>query len=412
MNKLVVQKFGGTSLQDLTCLNRVANHIIRTRNEGYDVIAVVSAMGDTTDTLIELARSVQKEPAPREYDMLLATGEQVAISLLSMALQREGCPARSLTASQVRLETDDNHKRARIKDIKGDAAREALARGEVVIIAGFQGCTSAGEVTTLGRGGSDTSAVAIAAAFSASECQIYTDVDGIYTADPRVEPSARRLKQISYDAMLEMASLGAKVVQTRAVEFASKYQVPLRVLSTERPDEGTIVTSEALLMENPKVTGIAFSLKEAKISVQGIPNKPTLPAEVLGPVAEAGIDVDMIIQNVPVKGEIDLTFTVSREHYADAMAILDKITPGLGAANLVGDEKIAKISLIGVGMRNHAMVACNMFKTLADQGIALHLIATSEIKVSVLVDEKYTEQGVRALHNAFGLAEAAAGNKE
>ncbi|NKN32286.1 aspartate kinase [Marichromatium bheemlicum] len=401
---LIVQKYGGTSVGSVERIEAVADRVKRWREQGNQVVVVVSAMSGETDRLVGLARQIQSRPEPRELDVLLSTGEQVTIALLSMALAARGCPARSYTGAQVHILTDSVHNKARIRDI--DAARVGadLEAGRVVVIAGFQGVDEEGDITTLGRGGSDTSAVAIAAALKADECQIYTDVDGVYTTDPRVEPKARKLDRITFEEMLEMASLGSKVLQIRAVEFAGKYQVPLRVLSSFGEGEGTLITFEEDEVEDAKIAGIAFSRDEAKLTILGVPDRPGVAHEILGEIAAANIEVDMIIQNVAAEAATtDFTFTVQRGDYVRALEILQARAATLGARQVLGDEQIVKISLVGVGMRSHAGIASRMFETLAREGINIRMISTSEIKISVVVDERYLELGVRALHDAFGL---------
>ncbi|GAB0148326.1 MULTISPECIES: aspartate kinase [Marichromatium] len=401
---LIVQKYGGTSVGSVERIQAVADRVKRWRDQGNQVVVVVSAMSGETDRLMGLARQIQMRPEPRELDVLLSTGEQVTIALLSMALAARGCPARSYTGAQVHILTDSVHNKARIRDI--DAARVGadLEAGRVVVVAGFQGVDESGDITTLGRGGSDTSAVAIAAALKADECQIYTDVDGVYTTDPRVEPKARKLDRITFEEMLEMASLGSKVLQIRSVEFAGKYQVPLRVLSSFGEGEGTLITFEEDEVEDAKIAGIAFSRDEAKLTILGVPDRPGVAHEILGEIAAANIEVDMIIQNVAAEeATTDFTFTVQRGDYARALEILQARAEALGARQVLGDEQIVKISLVGVGMRSHAGIASRMFETLAREGINIRMISTSEIKISVVVDERYLELGVRALHDAFGL---------
>lgn len=400
---LIVQKYGGTSVGSVQRIAEVAERIIRAREQGHQVVAVVSAMGGETDKLIQLAESVTTEPDPREYSVLVATGEQVSMSLLTIALLARGHPARSFTGAQAGIRTSDAYKKARILDINCQAIQAALSEGYITVIAGFQGVDHEGNITTLGRGGSDTTAVALAAALKADECQIYTDVDGVYTTDPRVVPEARRLSRITFEEMLEMASLGAKVLQIRSVEFAGKYNVPMRVLSSFTEGPGTLITFERAGMEQPKVSGIAFNRNEAKLTIIGIPHRPGVAYRVLGPVSGANIEIDMIIQNVAVNDRIDLTFTVQRDDYQRTLEILDKVATELGAGGISGDNKIAKLSLVGVGMRSHAGIASTMFEALGREGINIQLISTSEIKISVVVDEKYLELGVRALHSAFSL---------
>jgi len=400
---LLVQKYGGTSVGNLDRIKKVADQVIRTRAEGHDVVVVLSAIGGETDRLIGLADAIHAHHDPREYAVLVSTGEQVSIALLSMELIARGCPARSFTGKQAGFVTNSQHKKARILDIRIQAIQAALSDGHVAVVAGFQGVDEAGDITTLGRGGSDTSAVALAASLKVDECQIYTDVDGVYTTDPRVVPSAKRLDRITFEEMLELSSLGAKVLQIRAVEFAGKFNVPLRVLSSFRDGVGTLITYEDETMEQPLVSGIAFNRNEAKITVVGLQDKPGVAAGILGPISEHNIDVDMIVQNIAKEGRIDFSFTIHRDDYQKTLALLDEIISNLEAEKVVSDNKIAKISLVGVGMRSHAGIANTMFTTLGGEGINIQLITTSEIKVSVVVDEKYLELGVRALHTAFGL---------
>ena len=404
---LIVQKYGGTSVGTPERIQAVADKIIGYRRKGHRLVVVVSAMSGETDRLLGLAAAMSERPSPRELDVLLATGEQTTIALLSMALEERGCAARSYTGAQVQILTDDAHNKARIRDIDAERIRADLEDGRVVVVAGFQGVDENGNITTLGRGGSDTTAVALAAALKADECQIFTDVDGVYTTDPRVVPGARRLERITFEEMLEMASLGSKVLQIRAVEFAGKYNVPLRVLSSFEEGEGTLITYEEEGMEQALISGIAFNRDEAKLTVLGVPDQPGVAYLILGPIAEANIEVDMIIQNVAPDGQTtDFTFTVHRNDYDRALEILERIAGELGAREVSGDPKIVKISLVGVGMRSHAGIASTMFETLAREGINIRMISTSEIKVSVVVDEKYLELAVRALHEAFHLDEA------
>ncbi len=401
---LIVQKYGGTSVGSIDRIRAVAERVKRWRDKGDHVVVVVSAMSGETDRLIGLAKQVQDRPVPRELDVLLSTGEQVTIALLSMALESQGCPARSYTGAQVHILTDSAYNKARIRDIDAARVRGDLDAGRVVVIAGFQGIDGQGNITTLGRGGSDTSAVAIAAALKAHECQIYTDVDGVYTTDPRVEPKARKLDRITFEEMLEMASLGSKVLQIRSVEFAGKYKVPLRVLSSFDEGEGTLITFEEELVEDAQISGIAFSRDEAKLTVLGVPDQPGVAHKILGTIAEANIEVDMIVQNIaPDEATTDFTFTVHRNDYERALEILKGSMIGRSARQILGDARIVKISLVGVGMRNHAGIASRMFGALAREGINIRMISTSEIKISVVVDEKYLELGVRALHEAFQL---------
>ena len=408
---LIVQKYGGTSVGNTERIENVANKVIDWRGRGHQVVVVVSAMSGETDRLIGLAKNITSRPSPRELDVLLATGEQVTIALLCIALEKCGCPARSYTGGQARILTDNAHNKARIQDIKADSIRADLDAGRVVVVAGFQGVDEEGNITTLGRGGSDTTGVALAAALHADECQIYTDVDGVYTTDPRVVPEARRLDRITFEEMLEMASLGSKVLQIRSVEFAGKHNVPLRVLSSFQEGPGTLITfeeaNEAKQMENVLISGIAFNRDEAKLTVQGVPDRPGIAFSILGSVSAANIEVDMIIQNIGRDGTTDFTFTVHRNDYERTLEILNEQATRLGAREVSGDGKIAKLSLVGIGMRSHAGVASKMFEALAREGINIRMISTSEIKISVVIDEKYLELGVRALHEAFGLEKAA-----
>lgn len=400
---LIVQKYGGTSVGNPERIEKVAEKVIKWRNEGHDLVVVVSAMSGETNRLIDLAKTIDPNPVPRELDVMISTGEQVTIALLAMAIEKRGIPARSYTGAQVHILTDSAFNKARIVEIDDKRMRDDLAKGRVVVVAGFQGVDDQGNITTLGRGGSDTTAVALAAALKADECQIYTDVDGVYTTDPRVVPEARRLDRITFEEMLEMASLGSKVLQIRSVEFAGKYNVPLRVLSSFAEGGGTLITYEEEGMEEPLISGIAFNRDEAKLTIVGVPDQPGVAYRILGPVGEANIEVDMIIQNVGEDGTTDFTFTVHRNDYNKALSILERTAKELGAREVLGDNKIVKISLVGVGMRSHAGIASNMFKTLAQENINIRMISTSEIKISVVVDEKYLELAVRALHSAFGL---------
>ena len=401
---LIVQKFGGTSVGTVERIALVADKVAEFRRQGHDIVVAVSAMSGETNRLIALANEIQAEPTPRELDVLVSTGEQVTIALLSMALNERGCPARSYTGSQIRILTDSVHNKARIKSIDQENIRADLAAGRVVVVAGFQGADEDNNITTLGRGGSDTTAVALAAALNADECQIYTDVDGVYTTDPRVVDKARRLDRITFEEMLEMASLGSKVLQIRAVEFASKYNVPLRVLHSFQDGPGTLISSEEdTTMETPAISGIAFTRDEAKLSILGVPDIPGVAYRVLGPVSDANIEVDVIVQNVGEDKTNDITFTVHRNDMAKAEAILEGISKELGAREVVTDSKIAKVSIVGVGMRSHAGIASKMFKTLADINTNIILITTSEIKISVVIDEDFLELAVRALHTAFDL---------
>ncbi|GMV69158.1 MAG: aspartokinase [Pseudomonadota bacterium] len=400
---LIVQKYGGTSVGTIERIEQVARKVIAARERGDRVVVVVSAMSGETDRLLGLARQIAPRPEPREVDVLIATGEQVTIALLAMTLQKLGCPARSYTGAQVPIVTDAAHGKARIAHIDAARMQSDLDAGRVVVVAGFQGVDPEGNITTLGRGGSDTTGVALAAALKADECQIFTDVDGVYTADPRIVPTARRLDRITFEEMLELASLGAKVLQIRSVEFAGKYNVPLRVLSTFQEGPGTLITYEEQPVEEVIISGIAHNRDEAQITVSGIPDQPGVAYRVLGPVADANIEVDMIVQNVARDGTTDLTFTVHRNDHERAVDILRARQAELGAREIAGDVAIAKVSVVGVGMRSHAGVAARMFSTLAAEGINIRMISTSEIKISVVVGEKYVELAVRALHEAFAL---------
>jgi aspartate kinase len=402
---LIVQKYGGTSVGSTQRIEHVASKIKRWCNEGHSLVVVTSAMSGETDRLIGLARAINPQIGGRELDVLLATGEQVTIALLSMALEKRSCPAVSYTGAQVNILTDSVHNKARIVEINVARVRLDLADGKVVVVAGFQGVDEHGNITTLGRGGSDTTAVALAAALKADECQIYTDVDGVYTTDPHVVPQARRLGRMTFEEMLEMASLGSKVLQIRSVEFAGKYNVPLRVLSTFQDGEGTLITCEEEAMEQALISGIAFNRDEAQLTIAGVPDQPGVAYEILGPISDANIEVDMIVQNVGVDGTTDFTFTVHRNDFNRAHTILANITRKLKAREMAGDTQIVKISLVGVGMRSHAGIASQMFKALAAEGINIRMISTSEIKISVVVDEKYLELGVRALHEVFELSQ-------
>ena len=401
---LIVQKYGGTSVGSTERIGAVADKVIGWRDKGHDVVVVVSAMSGETNRLIDLAGEISARPVPRELDVLLATGEQVTIALLSMALEERGCPAKSYTGSQVHIRTDSAHNKARIREIDDLSIHADLKAGRVVVVAGFQGVDEHGNITTLGRGGSDTTAVALAAALKADECQIYTDVDGVYTTDPRVVPEARRLTRITFEEMLEMASLGSKVLQIRSVSFAGRYNVPLRVLSSFEEGEGTLITYEDEEMEQALISGIAFNRDEAKLTIVGVPDKPGIAHQLLGPVADANIEVDMIVQNIAPDGATtDFTFTVHRNDYARALDILEGVARALGAQEVSGDDRIVKVSLVGVGMRSHAGIASTMFGALAKEGVNIRMISTSEIKISVVVDEKYLELAVRTLHDAFQL---------
>ncbi len=403
---LIVQKFGGTSVGTSERIKSVAGRISAFQIAGHQLVVVVSAMSGETNRLVALAKEIQPDPDPREFDVVLATGEQVTIGLLCMALLERGVKARSYTGGQVSILTDSSHTKARIRKIDEERIRADLADGRIVVVAGFQGVDAEGNVTTLGRGGSDTTAVALAAALKADECQIYTDVDGVYTTDPRIVPEARRLKSVTFEEMLEMASLGSKVLQIRSVEFAGKYKVPLRVLSSfQEQGEGTLITfEEDAKMEEAVISGIAFNRDEAKITVMGVPDRPGIAYAILGPIGDANIDVDMIIQNAGVDGLTDLSFTVHRNEYQKALDVLNRqVKDHIKAADIRGDPKICKVSMVGVGMRTHAGIASQMFRTLSEEGINIQMISTSEIKISVVIDEKYMELAVRALHKAFGL---------
>ena len=400
---LIVQKFGGTSVGSVDRINAVADKVIQARKVGHDIVVVVSAMSGETDRLLGLAKDVTDHPSNRELDVLLSTGEQVTIALLSMALEAQQYPARSYTGAQVHIRTDSVHNKARILDIDAARVNKALKEGRIVVIAGFQGIDEDGNITTLGRGGSDTTAVAMAAALDADECHIYTDVDGVYTADPRIVTKARRLECLTYEEMLELASLGTKVLQIRSVEFARKYHVPIRVLSSFEDGPGTLITGEENNMEQALISGIAHNRDEAKLTVVGVPDKPGIAYSILGPIADANIEVDMIVQNVGVDNTTDFTFTVHRNEYENALEILKKTAAELGAKNVSGDNRIVKISVVGIGMRSHAGIASRMFNALAEEGINIMMISTSEIKISVVVDEKYLELGVRTLHSEFEL---------
>jgi len=400
---LYVYKFGGTSVGSVERIKSVAEKVKKAHDLGDQIVVVLSAMSGETNRLIDLAKEMQSQPTARELDVLISTGEQVAVALLSMALHQLGCDATSYTGGQVRILTDSVHTKARIREIDDAKIRADLNDGKVVVVAGFQGVDEFGNITTLGRGGSDTSAVALAAALKADECHIYTDVDGVYTTDPRVEPKARRLDHITFEEMLEMASLGSKVLQIRSVEFAGKYNVALRVLSSFQEGCGTLITYEDSQMESALISGIAFNRDEAKLTITGVPDLPGVAHKILGPIADANIEVDMIVQNIADDASTDFTFTVHRNEYLRAKTILEQTCSELGARKVTGDDSIVKVSIVGVGMRSHAGIASTMFKALADEGINIRMIATSEIKISVVVDEKYLELAVRALHSAFEL---------
>jgi aspartate kinase len=402
---LIVQKYGGTSVGSLDLIRRVAERVHERRRDGTQVVVVVSAMGDSTDRLVDLARGICDEPDSREMDVLLSTGEQVSIALLCMALRARGCAARSYTGSQVRVVTSNVHGRARIENVETARLKADLEAGFVPVVAGFQGVDAEGNVTTIGRGGSDTTAVALAVALKADECQILTDVDGVYTTDPRMVPRARRLDRVTFDEMLELAGQGSRVLHLRSVEFASKYNVPLRVASSFAPGPGTLICREEPRVEAPVVSGIAFNRDEAEITVAGVPDQPGTAHRLLQPVSNASIEVDMIVVNAPHDGKVALTFTVHRDDYAAALKLVTAAAKALGASDVTGDNTVAKLSVVGVGMRSHAGVATRVFETLAREQINVRLVSTSEIKISVLVDEEFLERGVRSLHAAFGLGQ-------
>ena len=410
---LIVQKFGGTSVGTVERIEAVADKIIDFRERGDDIVVVVSAMSGETNRLTALAKDIMEYPTPREMDVLLSTGEQVTIALLSMALEKRGFGARSFTGGQVKILTCETHTKARIREIDGTRIHAQLEQGNVVVVAGFQGVDEHGSITTLGRGGSDTTAVALAAALDADECQIYTDVKGVYTTDPRVVEDAKLLSSITFEEMLELASLGAKVLQIRAVEFAGKYKVPLRVLSSFEEGPGTLISLEGEeKMEDPTIAGIAFERDEAKLTMAGVPDVPGVAYQVIGPVSAAGIEVDVIVQNAAEDGTNDITFTVKRSESDRAKKILDELLPSLQAREVLLDKKIGKVSVVGVGMRSHAGVASKTFKALADENINIQIITTSEIKISVVIEEKYLELAVRSLHSAFELGDPDYGRGE
>ena len=403
---LIVQKFGGSSVADLDRIRQVARIVTETKREGHAVVVVVSAMYGETDRLIRLAQTLT-ESNPREYDALISTGEQMSAALLSLALTALQQPARSYTAAQIPIRTTTDHKKARILDIDPVLLQADIHAGCIPVVTGFQGVGEQGQMTTLGRGGSDITAVALAAALKADECQIYTDVDGVYTSDPKVVPAARRLEKITFNEMMELASLGAKVLQHRSLEFAGKYKVPLRVLSSLRKGPGTLITFEGETVEEALVSGIAFDRHQAKLTIQGIPERPGLASYILGAISKAKIDVDMIVQNVPtVEESIDFSFTIHRNDYSEAFSIVKRVAQEMSARQVFGSDTVAKISLVGVGMRSHAGVASTMFSALGQEGIHIHLITATEIKISAVIDEKYLELGARSLHTAFGLDKA------
>jgi aspartate kinase len=400
---LIVQKYGGTSVGDVDRIKNVARRALAARKAGHEVVLVVSAMSGETNRLLKLVGQVAKRPSERESDVVVATGEQVSVGLVALAIQDLRGKATSFLGHQVRITTDSSFSKARIKSIDAEKIFESLKRGEIAVVAGFQGQDEEGNITTLGRGGSDTTAVAIAAAIKADSCEIYTDVDGVYTADPNICPSAHKLNRISYEEMLELASLGAKVLQIRSVEFAMKYQVPLWVKNSFNEDPGTLVCAEDPSMENLVVSGIAHDKNEAKIALRAVPDIPGVAAKVFGPLADSNIVVDLIVQNISKDGRTDLTFTVGRTDLPKAKELIKKIAKAVKAESFETDDKIAKVSIVGVGMRNHSGVASKMFQVLAKEGINVQMISTSEIKVSCVIDEKYTELAVRSLHTAFGL---------
>jgi aspartate kinase len=398
-----VMKFGGSSVATLDHIRRVAAVVARTRRAGHEVVVVLSAMGDTTDELLAKAQALSSRPNPRELDMLLSSGEQVSVALMAMALRELGFKARSWLGFQVPIRTDSVHAKARIEKVESERLEAELAAGVIPVVAGFQGIDADGQVTTLGRGGSDTTGVALAAALKADECQILTDVDGVYTTDPRMVPQARRLSRVTFEEMLELASLGSRVLQIRSVQFAGKYNVPVRVLHNSGEGEGTLISYEVPDVEAPVVSGIAFSRNEAQVTITGVPDRPGNGYAILNGVSEAHIVVDMIVMNAPRAGVVDFSFSVPREEYEQAMELTRAAATEIGADDVLGSPNVAKISVVGVGMRSHAGVATTMFETLAREGINVRMVSTSEIKISVLIDEKYLELGVRSLHEAFGL---------
>jgi aspartate kinase len=404
---LIVQKYGGTSVGNPDRIKNVARRAVRTQEQGHDVVVVVSAMSGETDKLINLAHQVNENPDPREMDMLVSTGEQVTIALLAMAIQSLGHKAQSFTGRQAGIVSDSVHTKARIEKISCDRVRQAVKDGKIAIVAGFQGNTEQDDVSTLGRGGSDLTAVAVAASLKADFCDIYTDVDGVYTTDPNMVPQARKLDKVSYDEMLELASLGAKVLQTRSVEFAKKYNVPVRVLSSFNDNPGTLVTKEDADMEKVVVSGVAYDKNQVKVTLQGVPDKPGVAAKIFNTISDNNIGVDMIIQNIGEGGLTDMSFTVPKTDAKKIMEVMKKVVAEIGAKNVNLNEDIAKISIVGVGMRSHSGVAAQMFSSLAKEGINILMISTSEIKISCVIDAKYTELAVRVLHDAFGLDKAA-----
>ncbi len=403
--KTIVKKFGGSSVANIDCIQKVAEKVALAHKAGERIVVVLSAMGGETDRLLDLARSLEDDPRGRELDVLLSTGEQVTISLMCMALEALGINAISYTGAQIKILTDSAYNKARIIDIDKDRLNKSLEDGKVAVVAGFQGVDSENHITTLGRGGSDTTAVALAAVLAADECQIFTDVDGVYTTDPRIVPEARRLPEVTYEEMLEMASLGAKVLQIRAVEFASKYDVRLRVLSSFEEGSGTLITTEENIMEQAVISGVTLNRDEAQVMVVGVPDRPGVAGAILGPVADANIEVDMIVQNSGADGATDFTFTVNREDFDITLKILREVAEGLSARDVRGDRNIVKISIVGVGMRSHAGIASRMFRALSAENINILMISTSEIKISIVVDQKYSELGLRTLHSEFELAQ-------
>ena len=412
MAALIVQKYGGTSVGSIDHIKRVAERIAETSNSGKDVVAVVSAMAGKTDELLRMAWEISDQPKQREMDLLLSSGERISSALLTIALNAIGCDAVSMTGRQIGLQTDNTHTRARIKQIDGERCKRYLEKNHVVVVAGFQGINEHGDVTTLGRGGSDTSAVALAVALDADHCEICTDVDGVFTADPRIVPDARKLDTISYDEMLEMSGLGAKVLQLRCVEFAKRYNMPLIVRSSYNNKQGTLISKENPKMEQPVVSGIMYDKNQAKITVKGVPDQPGIAAKLFNALALASVSVDMIIQNISEEGHTDISFTVTTEHLTDAMAEVNKVNEEIHAEKISADASISKISIVGAGMRSHSGIAARMFETLSRENINILMISTSEIKVSCLIDEKYTEQATRTLHTAFDLKTAPVDNSE
>ena len=404
---LIVQKFGGTSVAGVERIRNVARRAVETRKRGNDVVVVVSAMAGVTDQLVAFANEMSPAPDPREYDMLVSTGEQQTIALTAMAIQGLGVPARSFTSAQVKVYTDDDHARARILRIDGTRIREELARGGIPVLPGFQGVTDEGEITTLGRGASDTTAVALAAALQADVCEIFTDVTGVFTSDPRIVPNARKLARVSYDEILEMASLGAKVLAVRSAKIGMKYRVPIHVRSTFSDEEGTWVVPESEVIERLVVSSVTYNRNEAKVTIFGVPDVPGIAAKIFGPLSDAGVVVDMIVQNVSTQGHTDMTFTVARGDVKRALALVEGIAQKLAAAGVTSDSGISKVSVVGLGMRDHAGVAGKMFQVLSEHGVNIQMISTSEIKISVVIDEKYTELACRALHDAFELGRIA-----